>query len=318
MIIAITHSCGLIGEEIFIAVIAAYAYNIFIEMYRYSGVFKNPKVGEIGYAARGVLSLVPVLYLLNQDQTLSIEIVLYCMIIDVVIGLMLGAALYRSFSFEIVNIKYLKIIFIKFKELIVKNKNALLLMASTAIMTRLLLNFDKMVGYISESIKLSPNYYFSSVLAISYFGMVESVANNKYAPMLLSGEISSGKFLKKQFNLIVLFSFIAICITLTSLIDRFQYDIFLLILSASALNMMSNAVSIVLYAKKKDILNFASIFITLIFCGLIVNHFIINNPRNNAKVDLEMCIAYISMIILLLLARVSFMMQDRFQAKKEF
>jgi hypothetical protein len=132
--------------------------------------------------------------------------------------------------------------------------------------------------------------------------------------MLLSNEISSQKFLKKQFDLVVIFGFIAIVISiilnLTSLIHRFQYDIFLLILLASALNMISNAVSIVIYSRKKDLLNFISIFITLILCGLVVGCTLIDNSKSKVIVDLEMCIAYVVTMVCLLLARVSFMMRD--------
>lgn len=313
ILLTIAYSFKVIQEEVFIAVVAAYAYNIFIELYRYSGVLKKPVVGEIGYAARGLLSLLPILYLLNQNQTPSIQIILYCIIIDLAIGLMLGVVLYKSFTIDVIKLNYLKIIVRKFINLILCNINALLLMASTAILSRLLLNFDKIVGYISTSIELSTSYYFSSVLAISYFGMVESVANNKYAPMLLSKEISSENFLRKQFNLILLFGCVAILISFfldyTLLIDRFQSNIFLFFLLASALNMISNAASIIIYARKKDEFNFASIFITLIFCGLVLGYFLFYNSWSVGKLDLKMCIAYTSAMAFLLFIKLLFLMR---------
>lgn len=314
-IVAFCKLFGVVNEEFFCAVIAAFSYNIFIELYRYSGVLKKPTAGEIGYAVRGVLCLIPVLYLVHNNQASATEIILFCIVIDGAIGLALGVVFHETFCISVTNKRYLIAVARKFKALISQNLNTLMLMASTAVLSRFLLNFDKILGYMSETAGLSAKYYFSSMLALSYFGMVESVANNKYAPLLLSREISSGGFFRKQFNLILIFFPIAIIASQLAdsilSIERFQSDIFLFFLLASALNMISNAASVVIYSRKKDAFNFFSVLITFALCGVCLGYLILYGSWGGEMLDLKMCIAYIAAMLLLLLIRLSFLMKVR-------
>lgn len=307
VVISVSLGAGFGASGLALAVIAAYSYSIFIEAYRYSGVLRSPRLGEVGYALRGLLAIVPIVYVVASENPLAISIILYCMVVDVLLGVIILASVgCKNFSFEITkkNITFLNLTLISIFR---SDFRIILLLCLTAVSMRILAGYDKLLPYLTSAIQLSASYYFSSIVAMSIVGALESVFNNKYSPLVLSASITESAYFKillKLFGVYLLIIF-AIAYLFDSIVqfERFDFNLFALATFSAVCLSLGNGLHIIVYSRGHDKMNFLAVSIAMLFAAIFVASGLNYVSVDSNSVDLKVGLIFLSSCVALFLTR---------------